>query len=66
MYISIMARSEALKVAQKRYRDAHRDQVRELVKRSSRTFYALHKDEINAKRREMYKLKKEAEKILQI
>ena len=56
-----MARSEASKLAQKRYRETHKDKVRELVKKHSRTFYALHKDEINAKRREKYRLKKEAE-----
>ena len=58
-----MARSEALKIAQKRYRETHVDKSREISRKSSQTYYALHKDEINAKRREQYRLKKHAEKI---
>ena len=58
-----MVRSEALKQAQKRYRIAHKDELREYKRVQSKKFYARHKDEINAKRREKYKAKKESEKI---
>ena len=58
-----MARSEALKIAQKRYRETHVERTREVTRKCSRTFYALHKDELNAKRREKYRLRRDSEKI---
>lgn len=48
--------------AQKAWREANRERVREQSRRSHRKYRALHRDEINAKRRAEYAARKESKR----
>ena len=55
--------TEAQKLATYRWREKNKDTYRELVKKSSKTFYQKHRNRLNEKGRQYYHFKKECKRL---